>query len=60
LPSPPPPRLFRLVQGAIHDRADGLRVRYRRNGMLRELSVDQNRTLSDDEYSYYVDRFSSP
>ena len=54
------PRLFRLVRAAIHDRVDGLRVKYRRNGMLEELDVDQDSRAADDEFSYVIDRFSSP
>jgi hypothetical protein len=39
---------------------DGLEVRYHRNGLLKELDVDQDSMAADDEYSYFVDRFSSP
>ena len=51
------PRLFKIVQGAIDERVDGLRVAYRRNGALEEISVDQYRMVVDDEYAYFVDRF---
>jgi hypothetical protein len=53
-------RLFKLVQGAIDDKVDGLVVHYRRNGLLKELDVDRYSMAADDEYSYFVDRFSSP
>jgi hypothetical protein len=53
-------RLFKLVQKAIDERVDGLRVRYRANGLVKQLDVDQYQPASDDEYSYTVDRFSSP
>jgi hypothetical protein len=53
-------RLFALVQGEIDDKVDGLNVRYRKNGLLKQLDVDQRSNGADDEYSYYVDRFSSP
>jgi hypothetical protein len=54
------PRLFKLVQQAIDDRVDGLAVVYRKNGTLKELHVDPHSNAVDDEYSYLVDRFSSP
>jgi hypothetical protein len=54
------PRLFKLVQKAIDDRPAQLFVRYRRNGMLKQLAVDRDRLIADEEYSYSVDRFSSP
>jgi hypothetical protein len=54
------PKLFKLVAGAIHDRVDGLHVTYYRSGLLKELDVDQNRRIADDEQSFFVDRFSSP
>jgi hypothetical protein len=50
-------RLFKLVQGAIDDRVDGLHVEYRANGSLKVLSVDQESMAVDDEYTYVVDRF---
>ena len=51
-------RLFKLVQRAIDERSDRLRVRYRgKNGLLKELSVDRYRMAADDEYAYFVDRF---
>jgi hypothetical protein len=53
-------RLFKLVQDAIDEKVDGLSVRYRKNGLLKELDVDQFKPAADDEYSYSVDRFSSP
>jgi hypothetical protein len=51
------PRLFKLVQEAIDDRVDGLRVEYRANGSLKLLSVDRISMAIDDEYAYFVDRF---
>jgi hypothetical protein len=53
-------RLFKLVQQAIDERVDGLAVAYRKNGLLKELDVDRYSNAADDEYSYFVDRFSSP
>jgi hypothetical protein len=53
-------RLFKLVQDAIDEKVDGLSVKYRKNGMLKEIEVDQYRMAADDEYGYSVDRFSSP
>jgi hypothetical protein len=51
-------RLFKLVQQAIHDRPDHLFVRYRKkNGLLKELSVDPEENTADEEYAYFVDRF---
>ena len=50
-------KLFRLVQQAIDDRAAGLTVRYRGNGLLRHISVDTIEEAVDDEYTYTVDRF---
>ena len=51
-------RLFKLVQRAIDDRPDHLVVKYRkRNGLLKELSVDPETNAADEEYAYYVDRF---
>jgi Family of unknown function (DUF6174) len=51
-------RLFKLVQRAIDDRPDHLVVRYRkRNGLLKELSVDPEANAADEEYAYFVDRF---
>jgi hypothetical protein len=51
-------RLFRLVQRAIDERPDHLRVRYReKNGLLKELSVDREANAADEEYAYFVDRF---
>jgi hypothetical protein len=54
------PRLLKLVQEAIDDRPQHLFVRYRKNGLLKELSVDRSEMIADEEYSYFVDRFSSP
>ncbi len=51
------PRLFRLVQRAIDERADEIHVEYRANGSLKVLSVDQDARMIDDEYQYYVSRF---
>jgi hypothetical protein len=53
-------RLFKLVQHSIDDRPDGLTVKYYENGLLKELGVDRSSTTSDDEVTYFVDRFSSP
>jgi neutral ceramidase len=51
-------RLFKLVREAIRQRPDGLRVSYRRkNGLLKVLSVDPDRSAVDEEYTYIVDRF---
>lgn len=50
-------KLFRIVQQAIDQRADRLTVRYRRNGLLRQISVDAIEEAQDDEYTYTVDRF---
>src|SRR3954468_5772691 len=43
-------RLFKLVQGAIDDKVDGLDVEYRANGSLKLLSVDRIAMAVDDEY----------
>lgn len=53
-------RLFKLVQDAIDEKVDGLTVKYRKNGLLKEIDVDQYKPAADDEYAYSVDRFSSP
>ena len=50
-------RLFSLVQGAIDDKVDGLKVRYRANGSLKEIDVDQYAQAVDDEFTYTVTRF---
>jgi hypothetical protein len=50
-------RLFKLVQGAIDAKVDGLDVEYRANGSLKLLSVDRYAMAIDDEYTYFVDRF---
>lgn len=50
-------RLFKIVQGAIDDRADGLHVEYRANGSLKMVSVDRYSMAIDDEYTFFVDRF---
>src|SRR3954447_8022536 len=50
-------RLFKLVQHAIDGRVDGLAVDYRRNGLLKRLSVDQWSGAADDEYEYVLDRY---
>src|SRR3954471_10461997 len=47
-------RLFKLVERAIKRKVDGLRVSYRRNGLLKELDVDEWKPAADDEYSYLV------
>jgi hypothetical protein len=53
-------RLFKLVQQAIDERVDGLDVRYAKQGILKQLSVDRYSNAADDESTYFVDRFSSP
>jgi hypothetical protein len=50
-------KLFTIVQEAITRRADGLTVRYRRNGLLKRVRVDQNGRTTDEEFSVTVDRF---
>jgi hypothetical protein len=50
-------KLFKLVQHAIDHRVDGLEVEYRRNGLLKTLSVDQFMPAADDEYQYSVNRY---
>jgi hypothetical protein len=37
-----------------------LDVRYAKQGILKQLSVDRYSNAADDESTYFVDRFSSP
>lgn len=50
-------KLFSIVQDAIDSRPDGLTVRYRPNGLLKTISVDQEGRAVDDEFSFTVDRY---
>lgn len=52
------PRLFRTIQRAIDARAARLTVRYGPRGVPRQIYVDRDSRVADDEVGYLVRRFS--